>query len=465
MSHHILPTDLPAYAWRVLSVLEQGGYEAWVVGGWVRDALLGMPSHDVDACTNAPWQESVRLLKAADIEVHCTGVQHGTVTAVVQGHPVEVTTYRVESGYSDLRHPDSVQFVDSILDDLARRDLTINAIAYHPQRGLLDPYAGKKDLEAGCIRAVGDPRRRFTEDALRVLRAVRFAARLGFEVEPATQDALQACASELAHIARERIGHELDGIIATGHLAWALRTQRSVLLEAVPTLAPMVGFEQNSPFHCYDVYEHTIRVVAAMECFAGGTASKRLRWASFLHDIGKPHTFTMDEKGQGHFFGHPSAGAQIAESLLRMFALPTSLIAPCVNLVRFHDRPVKATRHSVLRMMSDLDSRCPGQAVPLAFELLTLKRADAMGKAAPYRSYALEIDKIERVLRELVGQHAPYRVKDLALNGTDVVQALGGRPGPWIGTMLESVLREVVHGRLDNSREAQLAWIQGTTSV
>ncbi|WP_028264141.1 CCA tRNA nucleotidyltransferase [Atopobium fossor] len=465
MSHYILPASLPAYALAVLSTLEKGGYEAWVVGGWVRDALLGMPSHDVDVCTNAPWQESVRLLKAADIEVHCTGIQHGTVTAVLEGHPVEVTTYRVESGYSDLRHPDSVQFVDSIFDDLARRDLTINAMAYHPIRGLLDPYAGEKDLTLRLIRAVGDPYRRFSEDALRVLRAVRFAARLGFEVEPATQTALQQCAPELAHIARERIGHELTGIIATGHLAWAMRTQRCVLLAALPSLAPMVGFEQNSPYHCYDVYEHTMQVVAATECFAGGHASMRLRWASLLHDIGKPHTFTMDEKGQGHFFGHPSAGAQMSESILRMLALPTSLITPCLDLVRFHDRPVKATRHSVLRMMSDLDSRCPGQAVPLAFETLILKRADAMGKAAPYRSYAIEIDKIELILRELVGQQAPYRVKDLAISGADVVEVLGGRPGPWIGTILESVLREVVHGRLDNSKSAQVAWILGEKSV
>ena len=196
--------ELPAYAAAVLRALEDAGFEAWVVGGWVRDALLGSASHDVDVCTAAPWQESERALLAAGLAVHRTGTQHGTVTAVSEGKPVEVTTYRVDGAYSDARHPDSVRFVRDVREDLARRDFTINAMAFHPARGLLDPFGGREDLARGLIRAVGDPRLRFGEDALRVLRAVRFACRMGFSVEPRTQEALAACAPELAHVARER---------------------------------------------------------------------------------------------------------------------------------------------------------------------------------------------------------------------------------------------------------------------
>ena len=251
-----LARELPAYALQVVGSLEAAGHEAWVVGGWVRDALLGRPGHDVDVTTSAPWQETARVLRAAGIEVHETGTAHGTVTAVADGRPVETTTYRVEGAYSDRRHPDEVRFVTDVREDLARRDFTVNAMAFHPQRGLLDPFGGEKDLAARVIRAVGEPRRRFEEDALRVLRAVRFACRLDAAIEPATQEALLACAPELDQIARERIGQEMrerigqemDGILATGRAAWALRHEFPVLAAAIPELAPMAGFDQKSPY-------------------------------------------------------------------------------------------------------------------------------------------------------------------------------------------------------------------------
>lgn len=465
MSCKLSDALVPAYAQCVLDVLEDAGYEAWIVGGWVRDALLGNPAHDVDICTQARWPQTKAALEARGIETHETGIAHGTITAVVEGHPIEITTYRVEGTYSDMRHPDSVAFVDDVREDLARRDLTINAMAYHPRRGLLDPWGGEADLAAGIIRSVGDPRRRFEEDALRVMRAVRFAARFDYTVEPATQAALEVCAPELAHIAQERIGAELDGILATGRLSDVMCTQKTVLCAAVPELAPMVGFEQRSPYHCYDVWEHTRHVVAATEAFSGGLASQRLRWAALLHDVGKPRSFTVDERGQGHFFGHPSVGSHMADRILRRMALPLAMERPCAALVRFHDRPVKATRHSVLRMLSDLDSRCKGQAVPLAFETLTLKRADALSKAAAYRDYAIEIDKIERQVRAVVAEGAPYRVQDLAITGADLIAHVGGRPGPWVGAMLESCLREVVHGRQPNERVALLGWVMGQTKA
>ncbi len=244
-----LARELPGYARTVLVALEAAGFEAWVVGGWVRDALLGRPGHDVDVTTSAPWQETARVLRAAGAAVHETGTAHGTVTAVLGGRPVEVTTYRVEGRYSDRRHPDEVRFVTDVREDLARRDFTVNALAFHPARGLLDPFDGEKDLASHVIRAVGEPKRRFAEDALRVLRAVRFACRLRARIDSATQAALVACAPGLAEIASERIGQELSGILATGRVAWALRHEFAVLAAAVPELAPMAGFDQKSPYH------------------------------------------------------------------------------------------------------------------------------------------------------------------------------------------------------------------------
>ena len=316
--------EVPSYAMRVVDALEAAGHEAWVVGGWVRDALMGRPGHDVDVTCSSPWEETERVLRAAGVEVHQTGVAHGTVTAVVDGLPVETTTYRVEGAYSDRRHPDEVRFVTDVRQDLARRDFTVNAMAYHPRRGLLDPFGGERDLGLGVIRAVGEPRRRFEEDALRVLRAVRFACRLGFSIEPATQEALVACAGELDAMARERVGAELDGIRASGRMAWALRHEFAVMAAAVPELAPMAGFDQRSPYHAYDVAEHTARVCAGVECACGGRpepgpevgGAPARRWQS-------PHAFSLDASGRGDFTGHPRRGRAWPGRVMGRLALPS----------------------------------------------------------------------------------------------------------------------------------------------
>ena len=457
------PALAPAYALAVTGALEAAGHEAWFVGGWVRDALRGEHAHDVDVCSDAPWEEAERALVAAGIEVHETGTQHGTVTAVVSGRPVEVTTYRIDGTYTDQRHPDSVTFVREVREDLARRDFTVNAMAWHPVRGLLDPFGGRADLEAGVIRAVGEPRLRFSEDALRVLRAVRFACRLGFVIEPATQAALVWAAPELAHVARERVGAELRGIVGSGRLAWALRHEPEVMQAAIPALGRMRGFEQRSPYHSYDVYEHTARVVAGVECFSGGVASERLRWAALLHDIGKPACFTVDAKGQGHFYGHPHEGAQMSERILRDLAIPLELARPIVALVRLHDRPMKATRASELKLIADLDRRSclrsRAEVVALMHEMLDLRRADAIAKAPQCRPYAVELDGHERVLRSLAREGACWRTGELAVGGTDVMEALGIAPGREVGEWLRDALDAVMCGHVANERAALLAWL------
>lgn len=456
-----LAAQLPGYAMRVVDALEDAGYEAWVVGGWIRDALLGHPGHDVDVTTSAPWPRTMAVLEAAGIEVHPTGTAHGTVTAVVDGLPVETTTYRVEAGYSDLRHPDEVRFVTDVREDLARRDFTVNAMAFHPRRGLLDPFGGADDLERRTIRAVGDPMRRFSEDALRVLRAVRFACRLDAEVEPATQRALEACAGGLDAIARERVGQELDATLATGRAAWALREEFVVLERAVPELAPMRGFDQMSPYHAYDVLEHTARVCAGVEAFGGGAPSQQLRWAALLHDVAKPACWSVDATGRGHFFGHPEQGARVALDVMGRLVLPRDVARGTAALVRTHDAQTSHGAVGVRRLLARLEALAPGQAVPLLFSLLDLRRADALAKAPACRGYAVELDAMTAALRtELASGRACWRVRDLAVGGADVIRETGVEPGPGVGMVLDQVLQAVVEGDLPNDRAALLEYLR-----
>ena len=458
------PALAPEHALRALAALEDAGFEAWVVGGWVRDALRGQVAHDVDVCTNATWQESERAFQRAGYAVHETGVAHGTVTAVICGEPVEVTTYRVEGAYSDRRHPDSVTFVSDVREDLARRDFTVNAMAWHPERGLLDPFGGAEDLERGVIRAVGDPATRFGEDALRILRAVRFACRLGFAIEPETQRALRACAPTLADVAQERIGTELRGIMVSGRAPWALCEQREVMFAALPELAPMDGFDQRSRYHCYDVLEHTIVVMEGVEQLTDGCASERLRWAAMLHDIGKPQSFTIDDAGQGHFFGHPGRGRDISARVLHRMAIPHELANPILALVRYHDRPCAPELEPVLKLtgqvgaMSGLRER--DEVLGLMHELVTLRRADALAKAPAYRIYARELDDHEAVIDRIEREGQCWRVGDLAVSGGDVIRLCGIEPGPAVGQLLNRLLDEVMAGRVPNERAALLSCLE-----
>ncbi len=459
---HVLPEGelcLPGYAMRIITLLESAGFEAWAVGGWVRDALLGQAGHDVDVASSATWQQCEDTLHAAGIEVHRTGVAHGTVTAVCEGNPVEVTTYRVEGAYSDRRHPDEVRFVRDIHEDLGRRDFTINAMAYHPSRGLLDPYGGRADLKAGLIRAVGDPYLRFGEDALRVLRAVRFACRFRFEVERTTQSALNACASELAAVSPERIGQELDGIVRTGRAGWALLNETDAMAAAIPELSALRGFDQRSPYHAYDALEHTARVCRSCEEFEGGVVQPELRWAALLHDIAKPCTYSVDDTGRGHFFGHPRVGAAMTREIMRRLALPSALIRPVCMLVRMHDHVVVPTPRSVRRTLRKFAAVCPGRAVSLTYQLLDLKRADAVSKVASAAPYAIELDGVSSAVRREVSKGAPVNIGELAVDGEDVMRELHIEPGPAVGLALDTLLAAVTDDDMPNDRAVLLSYL------
>lgn len=459
-----------APALTVLHALEAAGLEAWLVGGWVRDALMGSCPHDVDLCCSGSWQQSACALRARNITVIESGVKFGGITAVCGGERIEVTAYRLDGTYGDGRHPDEVTHAACIEDDLARRDFTVNAMAWHPERGLLDLYDGQGDLSRRCIRAVGEPRRRFEEDALRMLRAVRFACRLDFAMDTATAQALAACAPLLDQVARERVGIELAGILASGHGGDALLRYPELMCAAIPELAPMRGFDQRSRYHAYTVYEHAARVLTVAGELSdfridGGDPntppSPSLMWAALLHDVAKPATFTVDERGRGHFYGHPEAGAKVARTIMRRLSLPGELVDDACLLICYHDRPIEPERESLLRMMHLLSAGAGGSHATCAQrmgELLDLKRADTLGKAAHCFYYVEEIERMREMVRELVACGEAYSVRTLAISGADLIAA-GVRPGPAIGALLQRGLEGAISGAVRNERSALLAYL------
>ncbi len=449
--------QVPTYALRALEVLEDAGFEAWIVGGWVRDALRGSFAHDIDITTSATWQQSKAAFEAVDIPVHETGIAYGTVTAVVEKHPIEVTTYRCDGEYFDARRPDSVQFVSRIEEDLARRDFTINAMAYHPKRGLLDLYGGQEDLSARVIRAVGEPKVRFTEDALRMLRALRFACRFSFAIEEKTHQALLACAPLLSQVASERIGLEVAQIVEAGQIAHAISLGFPVLAVAIPELLPLQNFDQRSPYHAYDVLEHTARVCSATEAFTAGTATPALRWAALLHDIAKPEMFTTDADGRGHFYGHPEKGAVVAKALLKRLALSQHLSNEVCALVALHDFDVEITTSSLRHMVALLAEASKSDGVTLAYDLLTLKQADALAKAVPYRGYAVTLERMFSLLKNEAKKGIAQRPQDLCISGADIMQALSITPGPIVGSYQHKLFETYLIGTVENRREELLA--------
>ena len=435
----IAPELLPEYAERVLSALEDAGYEAWIVGGWVRDALRGDAAHDVDITTSAHWQETERVLRGSGIEVHETGTKHGTVTAVVCGQPIECTTYRTEGTYTDMRHPDSVTFVDNVREDLARRDFTINAMAWHPERGLLDPFRGREDLAHGLIRAVGDPKRRFSEDALRILRAVRFAARFGFAIEPQTQKALVACVSELKEIAQERRGQEIAGILASGRTSWALMAEPEVMRAAAPELEQLDEVS----------YTRTAACLAAVEELSGGVASSSLRWAALFSEAGP--------KGTKRALKRMAIGVDTAQEAAAILKLGA-------QIRKSMDKEPCWTRQESYELAVTAERACAHEGIALslcaaAYAGAHLLAEAALGEVARDRAEQMlqAIDSIRADIRGIAGEGAPLRVQDLAVGGSDLMDELSVPAGPELGKILNTLFSLVVAGGLANKREALLA--------
>ena len=436
---------LPAGAEFVLKRLKEHGYQAYVVGGCVRDTLLGRVPKDWDVCTNALPQQMQRVF--ADCHVIETGLQHGTLTVMHDHEPYEVTTFRVDGEYTDHRHPDEVIFVSDVRDDLSRRDFTVNAMAWSLETGVVDAFGGQEDLKRGLIRCVGEPEKRFGEDALRIMRALRFASVYGFAIDPATDAAIHALKDTLADVAAERIRVELAKLLCGAGAGDILRKYRDVIFTLFPALAPMDGFDQHTPHHAYDVWEHTIRAVEAVP------PNEVYRLTMLLHDAGKPACFTLDETGVGHAWNHQLASAEIAKEVLAFLKMDNHSRDRVLTLVANHTYKLKRDRHAMLRLLSR-----HGEEV--ARQLLAVRRADDAAKGVrPQGEIDAEHDAysavLEEVLEEVLAEGLCYCVKNMAVGGRDML-ALGAK-GKQVGECLEYLLSLLLEESIPNDRDALLA--------
>ena len=425
---------LAPQAEKALNILQRAGHEAWIVGGCVRDFLLGRTPTDYDLTTSALPQE----IRAA-FSGHRTldiGEKHGTVTVLLEGLPLEITTYRVDGGSSDARHPDQVRFTRSLREDAARRDFTINAMAYAPGQGLQDFFGGQEDLDRGILRCVGDPARRFQEDALRILRALRFSATLGFPLEEETAAAARAQAWLLEGLSAERVRGELGRLIRGKDAGQVLEHYPEILGVVLPELLPMIGLDQRSRYHSYDLLTHTARAVDHTP------PALSIRLAALFHDCGKPECFTLDKDGEGHFYGHPGHSAALAAGALSRLRFPKRVQEEAVTLIRYHGAQIQPQK--LKRWLNRLGPQT-------FFHLLALQRGDTLALAPAYRDRVQALDALAAQARALLREKPCLTVRDLALNGHDMMVL--GYQGREIGTALGLLLEAVLEGRCANERE------------
>ncbi|MBQ7677010.1 MAG: HD domain-containing protein [Lachnospiraceae bacterium] len=426
-------------------MIESHGHEAYAVGGCVRDCILGKTPNDWDITTSARPKE----IKAYFNRTIDTGIEHGTVTVRMRGESFEVTTYRIDGDYEDGRHPKEVTFTGKLSDDLLRRDFTVNAMAYHPVKGLVDIFGGYDDLNGKVIRAVGDPTARFTEDALRMLRAIRFAAKLDFTIEEATYDAVRKMSANLAKISRERIQAEIVKLLLSDHPERMRDVYRTGLSASFfPEWDALFATPQHSVHHCFDVGEHTIAVLCALP------PERILRLAGVFHDIAKPLTRRTDAKGRDHFVGHPQLGAQMTKDILRRMKFDNATIDTVSALVKYHDERPAPTKRNMRRLAARIGS-------DRMEALFTLKEADIVGQSDHEREEKLQsVKKMREEYLSVVSEGEAVRISDLAINGKDLLDA-GIPQGREIGEILKLLLKKVVDTPEENNRTYLLeqAWL------
>ena len=437
--------DLPEDALALLSILDDAGFEAWSVGGFVRDALLGRPCSDIDIACNAMWTDTKRACEQAGLRIHETGVAHGTITVICGDSAFEVTTFRSDGQYKDGRHPDSVTFVSSIEEDLARRDFTINAMAWRPDRGLVDPFGGEADIELGVIRAVGDPHQRFAEDALRILRACRFSAELGYAIEPCTYQGMLENKGLLSKISAERVTHELQKLLLGRHAGDALLSSVDALSAVLPELVAMKGFDQQTPYHIFDVLEHTARAIDGVPPYP------LVRWAALFHDAGKPDTFLIGADNLGHMPNHPIVSVQHMRESAKTLHFSKKMQHDLDLVIRYHgDRPEPTTK-SVRKLYALVEHN-----EDLFHAICDLMRGDARGKSTRATKWIQKINAAESLFNEMLKQGEVLSPADLPVNGTDLI-SLGVPQGPHVGLVLSELFSAVANEEVAPEREALLA--------
>lgn len=431
--------DMPVGAQRIIQQLALCGYEAYIVGGCVRDSLLGIRPSDWDICTAATPEE----VKACfpDKRIIDTGLKHGTITVIMGGMPYEVTTFRVDGDYSDNRRPDSVTFVRDLRADLARRDFTINAIAYNESMGIVDPYSGIDDLSRGTINCVGNPNDRFNEDALRILRALRFSSTYGFRIGEETTEAIHDNAGLLSRISAERIQAELLKLLKGENVLRVLLDFPDVITTIIPEMTPCVGFDQKNKYHQYTVYDH---IAHAVDNYKGNDAIVKV--ALLLHDIGKPQCYTEDENG-GHFHGHGIPSSEIAAQVLKRLRFDNESQEIITELVLYHDATIDPTPRVIKRWINKI-------GFDQFLRLMDVRLADM-------QAHAINESRIKRrnealdLAWELVRERQCFTLKDLAINGHDVM-SLGVPEGKQVGTILLAALNAVLDGDIPNDKEILL---------
>lgn len=429
--------QLPEKVHQIITTLQSHGFEAYAVGGCVRDSILGREPEDWDITTSAAPQETKALFE----KTFDTGIEHGTITVLLGKEGFEVTTYRIDGEYEDSRHPKEVQFTRSLSEDLLRRDFTINAMAYNEESGLVDIFGGMEDLEKKTIRCVGNAVERFSEDALRILRAVRFSAQLGFEIEDETRKAITQLAPTLANISAERIQVEIIKLLVSPHPE-RMRAAYEMGITSVilPELDEMMKTEQETPHHCYTVGEHTIH---ALESIA---ADKVLRLTMLFHDMGKPAKKTVDDAGVAHFKGHAPVSEQMARDIMHRLKFDNDTLRKVTKLVYYHDYRMPAEPKNVRRAMNKI-----GEELFPYYMQVRRADTDAQSDFRKEEKYA-NLDGIERIYEEILEKNQCVSLKDLAITGKDLIAA-GVKPGPQIGEILDELLKDVIEYPEHNERE------------
>lgn len=424
----------------LLSRLNKAGYTAYAVGGCVRDTLLGHVPKDWDICTSALPAEMKAVFSGEHVVE--TGLRHGTLTVVLDHVPYEITTYRTEGGYTDHRHPDQVAFIDRIDQDLSRRDFTINAMACNPQGEILDLFQGRRDLAAGLVRCVGNPETRFNEDALRILRALRFASVLDFEIEESTARAIRKQYPDLKNVSGERIREELLKLLCGPGVGRILRGFPEVFSFLLPPLQPTLDFDQKNPHHLYTVWEHTVRAVETVP------PDPVLRFTMLLHDCGKPVSQVMDEKGIGHYPGHQACSARLAEPILASLRFDRASADRIFRLIEAHDIPLSTEKRILLRRLN----RFGEKDLRALFEI---HRADRIATGTRNPVHAREhMEELNAALDLLLQEKPCFTLKDMKLNGEDLRSL--GLQGRIIGETLRHLLNQVMDEKLPNEKPALL---------
>lgn len=431
--------DMPKNVDTAINLLQSAGFEAYAVGGCVRDSLLGKTPNDWDITTSAKPED----MKSVFADFHCidTGIKHGTVTVVIDGEPLEITTFRLDGEYEDNRHPKSVTFTSDLGADLGRRDFTVNAMAYSKKTGTVDLFGGQNDLKNKIIRCVGDPDRRFNEDALRILRALRFASALDFEIEEKTAQSLLKNCALLGNISEERIAKELLKLVCGKGAKRILTDFAPVLFEILPELQPMYKNSHDNPHHCYDIYEHTLIAVESID------PDPTLRFAMLLHDCGKPAVKKFDENGVAHFYGHQRISAEISAQILARLKVSNKFRDEILFLVSNHDRwELYENTEKMPRYLSKF-------GLDGVLKLLKVMRADVLAQSPEYRYRLDQIADAEEIAKNLAAQKPCLSLSELQINGRTLMD-IGIPQGRKLGAVLAQLLDEVIDGVTKNTQEA-----------